>query len=786
MNSVLPLVFLSLLSFPKTSPTPTGELRSAGGEPGLPRFVELEGIQELSGQMIVRPLGPAALRRLGREAARRVQALLSDYERVAYIPQTRESILRVPPDSNEEAMAGRLMASGLFEYAEPDWIVYPETMPPTRSPRGPQSGSINPPPQGRITPTRATNCPDDPLFSSQWHHQADRMRSCEAWALSSGSPQISVGVCDTGVRTTHQDLLLHRLEGYNAVDHLWESEGGDIGPAMFHGTRTTGVVCGNGDNGLGICGVGWNLSHRMIRVSNLSNGGAQLSDLQHGARTSIESGDRVANVSYHGAYFASNQTTARYVKSLGGLLVWSAGNTSTNYSAPGRDSDDLLVVGATALDDSLAWFSSYGAFVDLVAPGVSIWTTDYLTDSSYTAPEGTSYSAPLVSGLCALIWSRRPELSPSDVERILKTSCQDIGASGVDDFFGYGRIDSFAALSLEGTSLPSVDFDAPIKSGLSPLRVDFRDLSTGIPSSWSWDFGDGTSSNEQNPSHVYAASGTYTVTLTVGNQLGGDSLTFTDFVLVDVIPPVADFAADPSSGLSPLAVQFQDLSSGGIPDTWLWDFGDGTSSNLAQPAHVYATSGYYSVSLTVTNAYGSSSLTKSNYIVTDFIPPIANFSALPISGNSPLMVDFTDESGGGVTTAWQWSFGDGGFSVEQHPSHLYTLPGSYTVSLTATNAYGSDQRVEVGYVDVGPGPPVIVEFSASPTSGSAPLVVQFTDESIGHLTSWLWQFDDGTTSTQQNPQHTFTAPGEYNIVLEVVDDLGDDFSIEKQAYISVQ
>ncbi|MCP3937948.1 MAG: S8 family serine peptidase, partial [Actinomycetia bacterium] len=317
-------------------------------------FQEIQGVRELSSQMVVRPWTPHAMRDAG-ISREQVKLLAADarkeirrYELVKHVPSTDEFIIRIPAGTSAEQVADSLMATGLFEYAEPDWILFPAGVP---------------------------NCPNDPLFSTQWHHQPNIMDSCNGWSATTGSPGIGVAVCDTGIRTTHEEFQLHRLEGYNAVDMLWESEGGDITPAHRHGTRTTGAVAANGNNGLGVSGVGWNLSHRMVRVSNASDGGAQWSDITHGARTAAENGDRVVNVSYHGVTIAGNKTTASYIKSLGGLFIWIAGNTSSNLSGD-RDSDDLIVVGGTDPNDALVWSSAYGNFVDLVAPGTGIVTSD--------------------------------------------------------------------------------------------------------------------------------------------------------------------------------------------------------------------------------------------------------------------------------------------------------------------------------------------------------------------------------------------------------------------------
>ncbi|MCP3979095.1 MAG: PKD domain-containing protein [bacterium] len=695
-----------------------------------------------------------------------------------HVPSTGESIIRIPAGKTAEQVADSLMATGLFQYAEPDWILYPAGPPELQTRPASRPEPVSMPVQG------VPNCPNDPLYSTQWHHQPNIMDSCNGWSATTGSSSISVAVCDTGIRTTHEEFQLHRLEGYNAVDMLWESEGGNITPAHRHGTRTTGAVAANGNNGLGGSGVGWNLSHRMVRVSNASDGGAQLSDITHGARTAAENGDRVVNVSYHGVTLNANKTTASYIKSLGGLYIWIAGNTSANLGGD-RDSDDLIVVGGTDPNDDLVWSSAYGNFVDLVAPGTGIVTSDSSSDSAYVTVEGTSYAGPLAAGVCAMIWSQRPNLSPNDVERILKASAEDIGSPGVDEFFGYGRVNLAQALLSSWDEAPVADFASPATTGRSPLPVTFTDLSTGVPTSWDWDFGDGGTSTLQNPTHIYQASGTYTVSLTVGNAYGSDTVTKTDFVLVDVIPPVADFAASVTAGLAPLDVDFTDQSTGGVPSSWLWDFGDGATSTLQNPSHTYTASGFHAVSLTVTNPYGSDTLTRTGYVTVDFIPPVASFSGTPVSAASPFVTTFTDESTGGVATAWSWSFGDGYGSTTQNPTHTYTVPGTYSVRLTASNAYGSDILWRTDYIEVGPGPPILADFVGAPTTGAAPLQVDFTDQSVGHIISWEWDFGDDVQSTLQHPSHIFTIPDEeYDIALTVTNADGTDSNLELRGYIT--
>lgn len=555
-------------------------------------FVAVPGDREFSGRMIARPLQPDALAALGlppdqiaerREVAQRE---ISRYTINGHVQQTDDYLFAVPAGT-ENQVAQRLLATDAFQYVEPDWTLYPIA------------------------------CPNDTHFGLQWGHQANRMQSCAGWDLHTGDASVSVGICDTGVLTTHEDLQLHRLEGYNAVNQLWESQGGQIGPVHPHGTQTTGCAAANGNNGRGVTGVGWNLSHRMMRVSNVSSGSASLSVLQHAARTAVENGNRVASVSYSGPDNSSNLTTATYIKSIGGLLVWAAGNDNRNLTFGNRDSDDLIVAGATDANDVKASFSAYGIFVDVVAPGVSVATSDSTSTTAYVYASGTSFACPITAGMCALIWSRNPSLTPNQVESVLKTSCDDLGTAGVDSTFGYGRLNTLKSMQNAGGggSAPVAQFTGSPTSGTAPLAVTFTDQSSNSPTSWSWSFGDGGTSTAQNPGHTYANPGSYTVTLTAANAFGSDPETKTGYINVSPggSAPVADFVGAPTSGTAPLLVTFTDLSSNS-PTAWSWNFGDGGTATAQNPSHSYGSAGSYTVTLTASNAFGSDPETKVGYI----------------------------------------------------------------------------------------------------------------------------------------------------------------------------
>jgi beta propeller repeat protein len=155
-------------------------------------------------------------------------------------------------------------------------------------------------------------------------------------------------------------------------------------------------------------------------------------------------------------------------------------------------------------------------------------------------------------------------------------------------------------------------FSANPTEGKAPLTVVFTDKSTNSPTKWKWSFGDGKTSTVQNPTHKYSKVGRYTVSLTATNDKSSKTATKKDYIKV-VTKPVASFSAKPISGKAPLTVAFTDKSTG-IPTKWKWNFGDGKTSTVQNPKHQYLQEGKYKVTLTVTNAEGSSTATKTNYI----------------------------------------------------------------------------------------------------------------------------------------------------------------------------
>jgi len=325
---------------------------------------------------------------------------------------------------------------------------------------------------------------------------------------------------------------------------------------------------------------------------------------------------------------------------------------------------------------------------------------------------------------------------------------------------------------------PVASFTANVTSGAVPLSVNFTDTSTNTPTSWLWDFGDGNTSTDQNPTYTYTAVGTYSINLNATNAGGSNISTQTEYITA-AFAPVSNFSANVTEGAVPLSVNFTDTSTNS-PTSWLWDFGDGNTSTVQNPAHIYVAAGIYNVSLNATNVGGSNVSTQLSFITAAYTP-VAGFTSNVTSGAVPLSVSFTDQSTN--ATAWYWDFGDGNTSALQNPTHTYMDVGTYNVNLTAINSIsGNDTLTRTGHITVAIAP--IANFTASATSGTAPFAVTFTDLSTNSPTAWAWDFGDGATSTDQNATYTYTSAGTYAVSLNASNVGGSNVSTQ-MSYITV-
>lgn len=311
---------------------------------------------------------------------------------------------------------------------------------------------------------RQETIPDDTYYGSAWH--LPKVGAAAAWDMSLGT-NVTVAVLDTGVDSNHPDLKANMLPGFNTVDNTTNSS--DV---AGHGTKVAGVIGAIGNNSTGVAGMAWNVKILPVRVSNQSSGSAYTSDLAEAVTWAANNGANVANASYAMAGSGAMESAASYLRSKGGVITISAGNDGNYYSI--ADSKNMIMVSATASNDTKTSWSTYGDFVDVSAPGASIWTTT--NGGGYGSASGTSFSAPLTAGVLALMKSANPNLTPDELENILENTSVDLGASGFDTQYGHGRVDAYQAVlaamgttgsgsgdggSTSDTTAPNVSLNAP-------------------------------------------------------------------------------------------------------------------------------------------------------------------------------------------------------------------------------------------------------------------------------------------------------------------------------------
>jgi gliding motility-associated-like protein len=313
---------------------------------------------------------------------------------------------------------------------------------------------------------------------------------------------------------------------------------------------------------------------------------------------------------------------------------------------------------------------------------------------------------------------------------------------------------------------PIADFTATnVCQNMSTVFTDASGISASTINGWSWNFGDTSPLDSvQNPTHLYGASGTYSVILTVSSTSGCQD---SDTMNITVHPlPVVAFSAPPVCINNATIFTDNTTISSGTLTSWAWNFGNFTPVYFGQnPNYMYSSSGLFNVSLTVTSSFGC----VGNVIqpVNVYALPIANFTSTNACLNTATNFNDLSTVPGSTITGWVWGFGDGSpIGTIQNPSHVYLTPGTYNTSLVVTSANGCLDTVTKP-TTVHPLPQVL--FNVNDSSGCATYCTQFNDSSIaqsGTITNWVWDFGDQSfQSTDQNPQHCYLQSGFYTITL---------------------
>ncbi|MBN2431600.1 MAG: S8 family serine peptidase [Acidobacteria bacterium] len=377
----------------------------------------------------------------------------------------------------------------------------------------------------------AFGVPNDPYYPYQWHMKRIGMET--AWDLSTGAGVV-VAVIDTGVKQSLQDMANTQFVAG------WDFVNNDADPTddEGHGSHVAGTIAQSTNNGVGVAGVAYNAAIMPIKVLN-SRGSGTFDDIAEGVYYAADHGADVINMSLGGASTLTVlEDAVNYAWNNGVVVVCAAGNESTSSPSYPAAYTNSISVSATAGNDSLASYSNYGSTIDLCAPGgdsgdyngdgyddMILQNTFTRTGEGYYFFAGTSMASPHVAGVAALVKAANTGLTNTQIRDILETTTEDLGANGWDIYFGHGMVDAVAAIQAAGGAPPPAN-ESPVADftfTTSELTAYFTDASydpDGSIASRYWNFGDGATSTATDPSHAYAAGGTYTVTLTVTDNAG--------------------------------------------------------------------------------------------------------------------------------------------------------------------------------------------------------------------------------------------------------------------------
>ncbi len=292
--------------------------------------------------------------------------------------------------------------------------------------------------------------PNDPyvVAGNEWH--LTKIQAIQAWSVTAGASSVVIAILDSGVNTAHPDLVGRILPGYDFVN-----SDTDAADDYGHGTAVAGTVTAAGNNGVGVAGVAYGCMLLPVKVMD-ALGSASHSTIAQGIEYAVQQGARIINLSLGGDWPSSTlQNAINFAWSNNVIVVAAAGNNGSTVPQYPAACDHVLAVASSEPDDSRSWFSSYGSYVTLFAPGDNIWTTQRDLNNPYGAWSGTSFSSPVVAGVAALVLSVNPTLSNSQILDVLKQSADDLGPAGYDATYAYGRVNAFRAVSAVSPSIPS-------------------------------------------------------------------------------------------------------------------------------------------------------------------------------------------------------------------------------------------------------------------------------------------------------------------------------------------
>lgn len=360
-------------------------------------------------------------------------------------------------------------------------------------------------------------------------------------------------------------------------------------------------------------------------------------------------------------------------------------NPSNTYLTAGTYTVTLTATNATGNDDEVK--TDY-ITVNAV-PNLSVNSS---TDETCAGNDGTATVNPSAgSGSYTYDWGASSGNQTTQTATALAAANYNVT---VTDAVTSCNSSTSVTVNLDCVAPPVAEFSADASSACENTAINFTDASTNIPTSWSWDFGDGNTSTLQNPSNTYLTAGTYTVTLTATNEDGNDSEIKTDYITINATPNLSSTSSTDETCIGNNGTATVNPSGGS--GSYTYDWGASSGNQTTQTATALAAANY---NVTVTDAVTTCNASTSVTVNYDCVlPPVADFTAdllYTCTGNT---ITFTDASTNSPTS-WLWDFGDGITSTLQNPTHVYAVDGKYTVVLTSSNSGGNDAETKVDYIE---------------------------------------------------------------------------------------
>jgi thermitase len=692
---------------------------------------------------------------------------------VGCMPEIGVQVVEVPAATVERALASYI-SDPLVAYAEPNPVLHLLDFP--------------------------DDPPDDPRFDLQWG--MERAKALEAWAVTRGSQDIRIAILDSGIDLDHPDLSSKIVASKNfSTSHTADDRHG-------HGTHVAGIAAALTNNGVGVAGMGCDSSLMNVKV---------LGDDGHGSAASIadgiiwatngpdndpetDDGAHVINMSL-GTLMPSYaiEDAVNYAWERGVVLVAAAGNHgSSRPSYPARYPEVIAVAGTSKLPENpLTASSSHGEWVDVAAPGESIWST--YKNGGYITETGTSMASPHAAGLAALLFTRLQDADGNgflndEVRYALESTCTDVGID-----VQYGLINARDAVT---ASIPS----------LGAIAGSVTHAATGSPlySVYGCSVKAGTREAFARPDGSYAIqgvpAGTYDVTVSAAGYP-----TYLQTVTVGAGEvTVADFSID-SSPTGSIQGMVKDVDCSPVQGALVTD-GTRQVATAVDGSYIIpcVPQGYYTVTVVAPRYLPASSqvtVRSGETASQDFVlwPVVLN---VPPEPSDPWPQN--DAAAVPISTGLSWAGGDADtsdpvtydvyFGTSTDPPLVSKAqPGTdydldtldyetrYWWRIVVFNERGVGREGPLWVFTTEPNPPPRADFVAAPLTGNEPLIVTFTDaaESLDGIISWLWDFGDGAISCERSPSHTYDQDGAYSVSLTVTEADGQSDTMNKADCIVV-